>query len=134
MLGDGSKTVADVLSIQPEFLAPFIQPSKSDVDVRMLRVEMRRGRPFERCMEIGCHPIHYVSREPLQVEPLAEFRRDYQFPDPWIARLLPFVKPQGNIDASTFCGEPRFFGLERRTLPDDVLPCARQCPVTRLVE
>jgi len=65
VLRDGSKTVADVLSIQTEVLAPFIQSPESDVDVRMLRVEMRHGRPFERRVEIGFHPNHHVSREPL---------------------------------------------------------------------
>ena len=62
MLRHGSKRVADVLSIQPEFLATFIQATESDVDVRMLGVEMRDRRPFERRVEIGFHPAHHVSR------------------------------------------------------------------------
>jgi hypothetical protein len=128
MLRHGSKTVADVLSIQPEFLAPFIQAPESDVDVGMLRVEMRHSSPFERSVKIGFHPAHHVSREALQVEPLTEFGRDYQFPDPWIARLLPLLKPKRNIDASSFCGEPRFVGLERSTFPHDVFAMRAPMP------
>jgi len=74
MLRHESKTVADVLSIQSEFLAPLIQSPESDVDVRMLRVEVRHGHPVERCVEVGFHAVHHVSRQSLQVETLAELR------------------------------------------------------------
>jgi hypothetical protein len=47
MLGHRSKTVPDVVPIQPEFLAMGVKASKYDVDMRMLRVEVGDGRPFE---------------------------------------------------------------------------------------
>jgi hypothetical protein len=134
MLRHGSKTVADVLSIQPEFLAPFVQPPESDVDMGMLRVEMRLGRPFERCVEISFHPTHHVSCKPLQIEPLPEFGRDYQFPDPGIAHLLPLVKPKGNIGPVVSAENPVLSGWREALSRTMYLPCAPQCPVTRLLE
>jgi hypothetical protein len=70
----------------------------------------------------------------LQVEPLAEFGRDYQFPDPWIARLLPLVKPQGNIDGRVSAENPLLSDWREALSRTMYLPCARQCPVTRLLE
>ena len=45
MLGNGSKTVLDVLPIQLKLFAPGIEASECDVDVGMFRVEVRRPRP-----------------------------------------------------------------------------------------
>ena len=78
MLGNGSKTALDVLPIQFELLAPGVEASERDMDVGMFRVEVRhRQAPQsegERCVEVGFHAAHHVSRQSLQVETLSELR------------------------------------------------------------
>jgi hypothetical protein len=112
MLGNGSKTVFDVLSIQFELRALCIEASQSYVNMRMLRIEMRYTHPFDRHAEIGLDPAHYLSREALQIETLTEFRGDYQLPQPWVAALLPSEELRSYIDANSFRGEPGFLRLE----------------------
>ena len=112
MLGNGSKTVLDVLPIQFELRSRYIEASQSYVYMRMLRIEMRDSHPFDRGAEIGLDPAHYVSREALQIETLTEFRGDYQLPQPWVAALLPCEELRSYIDANCFRGEPGFLRLE----------------------
>jgi hypothetical protein len=89
MLGNGSKTILDILSIKLELHSLYIEASQSDVNMRMRRIEMRYSRPFDRRAEIGLDTAHYVSREALQIETLAKFRGDYQLPQPRVAAFLP---------------------------------------------
>jgi hypothetical protein len=89
MLGNGSKTVFDVLSIKFELHSLHIEASQSDMNMRMRRIEMDYSRPFDRRAEIGLDTAHYVTREALQIKALAEFRGDDQLPQPWVADLLP---------------------------------------------
>ena len=112
MLGNGSKTVLDVLPIQFELHSLYIEASQSYVNMRMLRIEMRYSHPFDRCAEIGLDSAHYVPREALQIETLAEFRGDDQLPQPWVAALLPCEELRSDIDANGFRGEPGFLRLE----------------------
>ena len=112
MLGNRSKTVLDVVSIQFELHSLYIEASQSYMNMRMLRIEMCHSHPFDRRAEIGLHTAHYVSREALQVETLAEFRGDYQLPQPWVAALLPCEELRSYIDANCFRGEPGFLRLE----------------------
>jgi hypothetical protein len=112
MLRHGPQTILDVFPIKLEFLTTGIETSERDVDVGMLRVEVRHRHPFERHMEIGLDTGHNVSRDPLQVETVTELRGDDQLPQPWIAGLLPFKKLRWDIDASSFRGEPSLVGLE----------------------
>jgi len=72
MLRHGPETISDVIPIQPECLAAGIDASERNVDVRMFRVEVRHGQPFERRMEVGFHATHQVARKSLQVESLAK--------------------------------------------------------------
>jgi hypothetical protein len=74
MLGNGSKTVLDVLSIKIELHSLYIEASQSDVNMRMRRVEMRNSHPFEGLAEIDLDTAHHVPRQPLQIETLAELR------------------------------------------------------------
>ena len=74
MLGNGSKTVLDVVPIQLEPLAVGIEASQRNVDMGMFRVEVRHRHPVERCVKVGFHPAHHVPRQSLQVETLAELR------------------------------------------------------------
>jgi hypothetical protein len=120
VLGDGSKSVPDVVPIQLELLAPGIHTSERNVDMRMFRVEVRDSHPFERTPQIGLDTTHHVPRQPLQVETLAELRGDYQLPQPWITTLLPFKKLGSDIDAGGFGGESGFSLLQRSTLPRNV--------------
>lgn len=92
MLCNGSKPVLDVLPIQPELLAFGVAASERDVDVRMFGVEVSYSNPFERRGQIGLHTAHHVPRQALQIETFAEFRGNDQFPQSWIAALLPFEK------------------------------------------
>jgi hypothetical protein len=89
MLGNGSKTILGILSIKFELDALYIEASQSDVNMRMLRIEMCYGHPFDRHTEIGLDPAHYVPREALEIETLTEFRGDDQFPQPWVTAVLP---------------------------------------------
>ena len=81
-----------------------------------------------------CHAAHHVPREALQVETLAELGGDDQLPQPWVAALLPFEKLRSDIDANGFRGEPGFLGWREALSLAMYRPCARQCPVTRLLE
>ena len=74
MLGNGSKTVFDVLSIQFELRSLCIDAPQSYVNMRMLRIEMCYCHPIDRRAEIGLDPAHYVAREALQIETLTELR------------------------------------------------------------
>ena len=74
MLGNGSKTILDVLPIQFKLRSLCIEPSQSYVNMRMLRIEMRYSHPFDRHSEIRLDPAHYVPREALQIETLTELR------------------------------------------------------------
>jgi hypothetical protein len=112
MLGNGSKTVLDVLSIQFELRSLYIEASQSYVNMRMLRIEMSHGHPLDRPAEIGLDTAHYVPREALQIETLTEFRGDDQLPQSWVAALLPCEELRGDIDANCFRGEPGFLRLE----------------------
>jgi hypothetical protein len=112
MLGNGSKTVLDVLSIQFELCSLCIEASQSDVNMRMLRIEMCYSHPFDRRAEIGLDTAHYVPREALQIETLTEFRGDYQLPQPRVASLLPCEELRSYIDTSCFRGKPGFRLLE----------------------
>jgi hypothetical protein len=89
MLGNGSKSVFDVLSIKLELHSLYIDASQSDVNMRMRRIEMCYSHPFDRRAEIGLDTGHYVSRQARQIETLTEFRGDDQLPQPWVAALLP---------------------------------------------
>jgi len=80
--------------------------------MRMLRIEMCYGHPFDRHTEIGLDPAHYVSSEALQIETLTEFRGDDQLPQPWVAALLPCEELRSYVDADCFRGEPGFLRLE----------------------
>jgi len=129
MLGNGSKSVLDVVPTQLEVLATGIQTSERNVDMGMFRVDVRDSHPFERRAEIQLDAAHHVPRQPLQIKTLPEFRGDYQLPQPWIATLLPFKKFRSDIDASGFGGEFGFLLLERSTLPRNV-PAVR-APMSR---
>jgi hypothetical protein len=112
MLGNGSKSILDVVPIQLELLAPGIQTSERNVDMGMFGVEVRDRHPFERASEIGLDTGHQVPRQPLEIETLTELRGDYQLPEPWITALLPFKKFRGDIDASGLGGESGFLLLK----------------------
>ena len=112
MLGNGSKTVLDVLPIKFELRSLDIEASQSYVNMRMLRIEMCYSHPFDRRAEIGLDTAHYVSREALQVETLTEFRGDYKLPQAWVAALLPCEELRSYIDANRFRREPGFLRLE----------------------
>jgi hypothetical protein len=113
MLGNGSKTVLDVLPIQFELRSLWYRAPLSDVDVRMFRVEMRHGHPFDRCAEIGLDMRPITSRvRRCRVETLAELRGDDQLPQPWVTALLPCEELRSYIDANGFRGEPGFLRLE----------------------
>jgi hypothetical protein len=112
MLGNGSKTVLDILPIQFELRSLCIEPSQSHVNMRMLRIEMFYGHPVDRCAEIGLDSAHYVPREALEIETLTEFRGDDQLPQPWVTALLPCEELRRYIDANGFRGEPGFLRLE----------------------
>lgn len=112
MLGNGSKSVFDVVPIQLERLARGIQTSQRNVDVGMFGVEVGYGHPFERSAKIHLDTAHHIPGQPLQVETLAELRGDDQLPEPWIAALLPFKKFRSDIEARGLRGESRFLLLE----------------------
>jgi hypothetical protein len=80
MLGHGAETTLDVIPIQTELLAFGIAPPECDVDVGMLRVEVRHSHPFERRMEICLDAAHHVPCQPLQINTVAELRGDDQLP------------------------------------------------------
>jgi len=80
--------------------------------MRMLRIEMCYGHPFDRRAEIGLDSAHYVPCEALKIETLTEFRGDDQLPQPWVAALLPCEELRSYIDANGFRGEPGFLRLE----------------------
>ena len=62
MLRHRSKTISDVLPVELDLHAVGVDTSEGDVDVRMLRVEVCHGHPFQRCVEVGRHAAHYFPR------------------------------------------------------------------------
>jgi hypothetical protein len=70
-----SKPTLDVVSRELEFEAAFVNSTQRDMHVRMVRIEVGYGDPFNRSAKVRLHPTHYIPREAFQVHPLTEFGR-----------------------------------------------------------
>jgi hypothetical protein len=65
--GDAAQATLDVVTVELERLAISFYAAHSDVDVRVLRVVMRNGDPFDIGIEILRNAQHQLAREPWQV-------------------------------------------------------------------
>ena len=101
--------------------------------MRMLRIEMRYSHPLDRRAEIGLDTAHHVTRDALQIETLAEFRRIISFhrrgsPPSCQARSFEAMStPTASAENPVFCGWSEALSLVMYR------PWARQCPVTRFL-
>ena len=58
----------------------------NDVNMRVLRVVVLNRHPFEVRSQILLHLLDQIARQAGQIDPITKFRRDDQFPEPFIAR------------------------------------------------
>src|SRR5437867_3215096 len=87
-----SNSELDIFSGKLKRAPLLIYAPKRNMDVRILCVVMLRRNPFQRRAEIAFHFQHQIPNEFLQIEPVAELRRDDQFEKPTVASQLPLVK------------------------------------------
>ena len=62
--------------------------------------------PFEICSEIVRHLPNHIARQSMKLDPVAEFRRQNDFPQPLIAGRLPSFQFADDVDTIPFPVEP----------------------------
>ncbi len=92
LLAPRADSVADVVAVQHERSAGLVDAPDGHVDVRMGRVVMVDGDPFEARPEVGFHGREERPGVLPEVEPIALLGRHDHLPQAPIARPLPGVE------------------------------------------
>ena len=72
---------------------PAAISSQGDVNMRVLRIVMNHGYPFQGRADVLFESRHKVARELVEVEALSELRREDQLEQARVAGRLPFPEP-----------------------------------------
>ena len=67
--------------------------------MRVLRVPVFSGNPFEIRPQILLHLFDQVTSQARKIDPITEFRRDDQFKQSLVPRALPAFELPGNVDS-----------------------------------
>jgi len=67
--------------------------------MRVLRVVVLHRNPFQIRSHILFHLFDQTARQPRQLYPITEFRRDDQFKQSLVPRALPAFELPGNVDS-----------------------------------
>src|SRR5580658_6123746 len=94
------------------------------MNMGVLRVVVGCCHPFQCRAEVSLHSRDQIASQPLQVGSIPELRRHNQFPEAFVARLLPAFEPPRNVDGFSVTIEPNSLGIAllRSALAGDVAP------------
>ncbi|MBV8844422.1 MAG: hypothetical protein JO307_16565 [Bryobacterales bacterium] len=81
-----------------EWLSVAPDAANDNVDVRVSRVVMGDGDPFDAGSKVPSHAIYHVAREPMQIEPVTEFGGQDYLPESRITGGLPAYEFARDID------------------------------------
>jgi hypothetical protein len=113
----------DVGTFETERFSIRTNAAQSDVNVRVIGIEVRYRNPFEVGIKIPCHALRQVASQPDQVNLVSKLWRQDELPQAFIAGGLPLVETSGDIETSLGCIKPGFSGAPLAgTLPGDVAP------------
>src|SRR5437773_3167483 len=112
-----------VVTFETERSSVLANPTQSDVNVRVIGIEVRYGNPFEASIEIPYHALRQVAGQPDQVHLVSKLRRQDELPQACIAGGLPLVETSGDLETSLGRIKSGFSGAPLAgTLPSDVAP------------
>src|SRR5437879_11066419 len=100
ILSDTPNAMLHVPTFETERSAVLANPTQSDVNVRVIGIEVRYGNPFEASIEIPCHALRQVAGQPDQVHLVSKLRRQDELPQAFIASGLPLVETCGDLETS----------------------------------
>jgi hypothetical protein len=103
-----ANSLLNVIAGKPQW-AGVRSAAQSDMNVGMVRIEVRDGYPLQPQIQVLFYPSHQLSGVPLQIEAFAEFRRDDQLEQALVAGGLPLAQRLGNIDAIVGGAESSLF-------------------------
>jgi len=121
ILSDAPNAMLHVFTFETERSAVLANPTQSDVNVRVIGIEVRYRNPFEVGIKIPCHALRQVASQPDQVNLVSKLRRQDELPQAFIAGGLPLVETSGDIETSLGRIKSGFSGAPLAgTLPGDV--------------
>jgi hypothetical protein len=97
--------VFDIVALQPERSPGSVYTTERNMDMGMLRIVVRYGRPTRRASQVTGDLSHQLACQLLEIRPLAELRRHDQFPHPFITRPLPSVENGRHVECVTLITE-----------------------------
>ena len=118
--GSLPKAVLNICARKRERRSVRSPAADDQVDVRMLRVEMRHGDPLQRSPEVPLRLLDDVAGQPLEVESFTELGRDDDLPKTLVTGFLPFAQRVGDIDIATGVTEARMARILSGAFPGDV--------------
>ena len=80
ILRDFADALLDVVAADPKRPSFRADSSERHMHVRVLRVEVGHGHPFERRSKVALHTRDHLARQPFQVDPVAELGRHDHLP------------------------------------------------------
>jgi hypothetical protein len=90
--------VLHVLAVEEQRPSRIVPSADGDVDVRVRRVPVVDGHPFEPRPEVAFDRVQYAPRVLHQVERVAALGREDHLPEPRILGSLPAVEPPVDLD------------------------------------
>jgi len=99
VLGNAPNPLLQVVPTQTQGLTITSDAADHDVNMRVLRVVVLHRNPFQIRSHILFHLFDQTARQPRQLYPITEFRRDDQFKQSLVPRALPAFELPGNVDS-----------------------------------
>jgi len=97
VLSDCTNTVLYVIAVYLQARTVIPNSPQSDMNVRVLRVEMCHGCPLEPSVQILLHASHELACQLLQIQAISELRRNDELEQALIASLLPNAEGDGEV-------------------------------------